>query len=353
MAKEFKTWEILKPGNYPEGIVTAEMIQDISSTFGSRGDIPIGIGHSNYFWRDDLPAEGYLRKSGGAGISKNGSFVAKGVELLAGLKESYEEGRYSKWSAVVGRNPTMGDDGQRTGKFSKWELFAVDVLGRTPPAIKGLRDLTGKNVEELKKYSIEFSEDNENAMIFSGQEFEIMSFSGDFTTDNNNDNEENDEMSAELLKKMEAMEIKLASFETEKKEVSGKMESLEAEKIRLSAELANSQAKVEETEKIYKAGQVELLEAATKTLPKEMKEKLFAAIEATAGSNISFSSGDKKTSLHSVFAECLNQVANVNSSDPTSEMNSEFSAAHVAEEKKAEEEGKVLLSSATEMVGIL
>ena len=58
MGKEFKTWEILKKGNYPEGIIDDEILNDIVATFGKRGDIPIGIGHEQYWWRDDLPAEG-------------------------------------------------------------------------------------------------------------------------------------------------------------------------------------------------------------------------------------------------------------------------------------------------------
>jgi hypothetical protein len=351
--KEFKTWEILKPGNYPEGHVTPEIVNDLVSTFGKRGDVPIGIGHEQYWWRDDLPAEGYIRKNQEFGISKNGSLVSKGIELFSGLKEAYEEGRYSKWSAVIGRRPIMKDDGQRSGKYSKWELFAVDVLGRTPPAISGLKDLTGKNTDELKKkYGIEISEEHENTMIFSGQEVEIMQFSGDFVTyDNNKENE--DMTNEELQKQIEGLTARFSSLESEKTELSSKIASLEAEKTEKEKELASYKAKAEEAEKAYKSGQIEVLDKATSNIPKEMKERLFSAIEKTAGNNISFSEGENKVSLHSVIAEVLNQVANVNANNPTSGMDNSFSQSSLDEEKKAIAEGAEILNSSYAMINAI
>lgn len=353
MGKEFKTWEILKKGNYPEGIIDDEILNDIVATFGKRGDIPIGIGHEQYWWRDDLPAEGYLRKNQEFGLSKNGSFVSKGVDLLAGLKEAYEEERYAKWSAVIGRSPIMKETGERTGKYTKWELFAVDVLGRTPPAIKGLRDLTGKKAEELSKFGVSFSEDNEKVIFLHGKELEIMSFSGDFTTDNNEENEMTAEKLEKLQKQLDGFEAKFTASENKNLELSGKMEALETEKTNLVTELASSKAQIEETEKIYKDGQIEVLKNSTKMLPKEMSEKLFSAIDSVAGNKISFSSGDKKVSIYSVFAECLIQAVSVSSENPTFSMDTEFSETVLPEITKAENEGKEILLSSSESIEML
>ena len=109
----------------------------------------------------------------------------------------------------------------------------------------------------------------------------------------------------------------------------------------------------EEAEKVYKSGQAEILEKATSRLPKEMKERLFSAIESTAGNNISFSEGEKKLSIYSVIADCLNQTSSVSAEDPTGSMDNSFSGHFEEVEKKAEKEGKELLDNAYAMTDMI
>jgi len=347
MAKKLLIWEILRKGNYPQGEITEDMLKELSQTFGKRGDIPIGVGHDKYFWDDSLPAEGYIRVKEEYGIDKKGTFTSKGVELFEPLKTMYEEGRYSKWSAVIGRSATYNKEKDKRD-YSRWELFAVDLLGRTAPAIKNLKDLTGKKVEGLSEYNLQFSETENNIISHNGNDFEIMNFSGDFTTaDNTNETEE---FNMDLEKRFIELENQ---SKIEKAEFASTIQMLEEEKKRFEEERAAFTSKIEEIENSYKAGQIEVLEEATKTLPEEMKKKLFSAIESTAGKNISFKDGEKKSSVYSVFAECLKQVAFTNSSDITGNMDRSFSQESTDETKKQEAEAKATYSSSSSMASML
>ena len=91
---EFKVWEILRKGTYPQGDITEDMVKEMVKNFKKNGDIPIGKGHSAYWWRDDLPAEGWINVNQDFGMDKKGSLVSHGVQLLEPLATQYAERRY-------------------------------------------------------------------------------------------------------------------------------------------------------------------------------------------------------------------------------------------------------------------
>lgn len=309
--KSFYTWEILRKGNYYNGQITDEMLEEITKNFGKNGDIPIGIGHMNSFFDDSLPAEGWITNKKDFGISDKKAFVAKGVSLFEPLKSQYEEGRYKNWSAVIAR-PRIYDEKSQSYVFGTWELRAVDLLGRATPAIKNLKDMTAGKEIDLSKYS--FDEKNHNIMKFNdnGNELEIMCFSlsgeieiKEHSEDTTNISKENITMDEKIFNEMKAK-----AEETERQLSQLKAEK-EANEKRFAAEKEILQSKADEVLKKFTAGEKEKLDASLKRIPKELKEKLFSALDATVQSNIEMTFGaetEEKKSVYGILADVFNQI---------------------------------------------
>ena len=303
MANKYLKWQILRKGDYPQGSITDEMLQELSKTFGQRGDVPIGIGHDQYFWNDSLPAEGWIKTDQEYGIDNKGNFVVHGVDLLDPLKSAYEEGRYKKWSAVISRSRKWDADTEKYN-YGKWELMAVDLLGRTAPAIKGLRDLTNqKNTAKLQKFSDkDVDEMNENIIKYAdGSEREVFVFSDSF-------NDELFEHKQKENKKMD-LEKRLAELEAKFSEKEAALTEIEKANIALSEENKTLKDEVEKTFKSYKDSEESKLDAVLSNIPEEMRKRLYKAIDETAGNNIVFSENEQKVSLYSVISEVVKQVS--------------------------------------------
>lgn len=311
MAKEeakLLTWQLMRKGNYYNGQITDDMLKEVSENFGKNGDIPIGIGHMNYFFDDSLPAEGWIDTTKDFGIDAKGNFVSKGIKLFEPLKSMYEEGRYKNWSVVIAR-PRIYNEKKDTFDYGKWELRAVDMLGRATPAIKNLKDVTANARQAtLSKFTID--SENENVIKFkeTGNELEIMhfGFSGEIeeieTTNNSTEGKNMNEFEKQLA------EMK-AQLDANQKAFSDAMAKNKEELERLTAERDKAAQTAEAALKKFAEGEKAKLQEASSKLPEEMKTKLFASLEKSVNIEMSFGEEkDEKTSVYSILADCFKQL---------------------------------------------
>lgn len=106
------------------------------------------------------------------------------------------------------------------------------------------------------------------------------------------------------------LEKRLADLEAKFSEKSEAFSELEREKIALAEENAKLKEETEKAFKAYKDAEAGKLNEALAKVPAEMKEKLFKAIDETAGNNIVFSTEkEEKVSLYSVLCEVIKQVS--------------------------------------------
>jgi len=314
--KKYLTWQLIRKGNYYNGAVTEEMLKELSETFGKNGDVPIGIGHMNYFFDDSRPAEGWIDSKKEFGIDAKGNFVTKGVTLFEPLKTMYEEGRYKNWSVVIAR-PRIYNEKKDNFDLGKWELRAVDMLGRATPAVKNLKDLTAQtNQSALSKFTIE----NENVIKFTdtGNELEIMHFSlsGEIEISQNSNNNHEGKTMNEFEKQLSEMK---AQLDEQQKAFSETMKKNEEELKRLTSERDKATERAAEAMKKFAETEKAKLAEATNGLPEEMKTKLFAALEKSV--NIEMVFGDEaseKQSMYSILADVFKQI--------TFSVNPEFTA---------------------------
>jgi len=323
--KKYMTWQLIRKGNYYNGAVTDDMLKDLSETFGKNGDVPIGIGHVNYFFDDSRPAEGWIDTKKDYGIDKKGNFVTKGVSLFEPLKTMYEEGRYKNWSVVIAR-PRIYNEKKDAFDLGKWELRAVDLLGRATPAVKNLKDLTESNkTSELSKFTVDPDDENIIKFTESGTELEIMHFSLageiEMTDSNITDNKEEEKMN-ELEKQIESMKAEIEAQNASFAEIQKKNEE---EIQRLTAERDKAAAKSTETMKKFTEIEEAKLQESTKSLPVELRNKLFSAIKKTLNSEMLFSEENgETTSIYGILSDCFTQCAFTQKTLSSNEMPAEF-----------------------------
>lgn len=320
--KKFMTWQILRKGNYYNGQITDEMMKELVETFGQNGEIPIGIGHISSFFDDSLPAEGWIDPTKEFGIDAKGNFTAKGVYLFEPLASLYAEGRYKNWSAVIAR-PRKYNAQKDSFEYGKWELRAVDMLGRATPAIKNLKDITANARQAtLNKFSIDEKAENVIKFADSGDEMEVLHFSFSENLEPEKTQEHSDKN--EEVEKMNEYEKKLAEFsakmEEQNKAFAEREAAREAEIKKLSDEnKAIKEAglkKIADTEK-------KLLSEALTGIPEEMKTKLFSAIDASvplSSFEMSFGEAEEKESFFSILATAIKHIRKTDSEGYFSEM---------------------------------
>jgi len=322
--KKYMTWQLIRKGNYYNGAVTEDMLKELSETFGKNGDVPIGIGHVNYFFDDSRPAEGWIDTKKDYGIDKKGNFVTKGVSLFEPLKTMYEEGRYKNWSVVIAR-PRIYNEKKDSFDLGKWELRAVDLLGRATPAVKNLKDLTDSNkTSELSKFTVDPDDENIIKFTESGTELEIMHFSlaGEIEMTDSNITDKEDQHMNELEKQIEAMKLQsdaqAANFAEIQKKNEEEIQRLTAERDRAAAKSAETMKKFAEIEKSK-------LEAVTKSLPVELVSKLFGAIEKSLNTEMLFCEQDGSSlNIYGILADCFKQCAFTEKVLSSNEMPAEF-----------------------------
>jgi hypothetical protein len=326
--KKYLTWQLMRKGNYYNGSITDEMLKEIDENFKKNGEIPIGVGHMRSFFDDSLPADGWINPKQNHGIDAKGNFYTSGVNLFEPLKSLYSEGRYKNWSVVISR-PRIYDEKKDQVTFGKWQLEAVDMLGRATPAIKNLKDLTSKQAD-ISKFTVD--PENENIIKFTetGREMELMhfSFSGEIeeqTTDNIDEGKNMNEIEKQLAEMKEQLEANQKAFA----DITAKnKEEIE----RLTAERDKAAKSAEESMKKFANEEKAKLSKVLSKVPEDLQTNLYDAIEKAKCD----------VSIYGILADCFNQLVFTSNPEITADMPGKDDPNYENEAKKLYSDGRAL-----------
>lgn len=199
--------EIFKSGNHinSAGEVMNFSSNDLAQIANSYNvnshEAPIVVGHPS----ENAPAYGWIK-----GLKvENNSLIADFGELDEDFKTLVKNGRYKKLSASFYDpqskfNPTP----------NKWYLRHVGFLGAQPPAIKGLKQATFAENESIASFELEvnFCETcAKNSSVEETAKTEKQIFNS-----TNGETNQMEEKLAQMQKKLDEANSKLANFEKEK-----------------------------------------------------------------------------------------------------------------------------------------
>ncbi len=124
--------ELFEAGNYPQGDVSIEDLDEIVKNYDPAfHEAPAIIGHNTPDGKEEKPAHGWIE-----GVKRVGKkLLGKFKQIDPDLKEAVNSGRYKKRSIEVYKN-LKDNEGKDKGKYLK----AVAFLGASSPAVKGLAD---------------------------------------------------------------------------------------------------------------------------------------------------------------------------------------------------------------------
>lgn len=314
-----KNFEIFKTGTHTAASgatldFSEDMVKEAALAYDpALHEAPIVVGHP----KDNHPAYGWV----GSLSYSEGVLTAEATQLDADFSEMVSSGRFKKRSASF-----YLPDAPNNPKPGTLYLRHVGFLGAQPPAVKGLRDVS---FGEAEQGVIEFSDENPYiwstiATMFRGlrdwmiaekgtdvannilPSYYVSELEGEYQRQQQKQNsqtglnsftEDNNAMSAELQKLLDAANAKLAAKEAETASFSEKESAIKARELAITRKEVGSQ--------------VDALVAAGKLTPAQ-KPGLCEFMASLSGSDVTveFGEGDavKKLTPRAFMSQLLESL---------------------------------------------